>query len=90
MSNIAVETFLQSKAQRLYQCRNMTFHTYKPQPMSLPSITFLYTSEIKHKQDFESQAHCSKAKSRLDNDVEHLQLPPNVPIKIQACTPFGV
>ena len=59
--------------------------------MSLPSINFLHltVSEIQPGQDFQTQGHYSKVKSRSDHDVAHLHPLTNVPAKYQLPTPHG-
>ena len=62
----------------------MTLHTYKPQPMSLPSINFLHltVSKIQNGQDFIGQENYGKVKSR-PYDVADLQPLTNLPTKYQ-------
>ena len=59
--------------------------------MSLPSINFLdlTVSEIQPGQDFISQGHSSKVKSRSDHDVTHLHPLTNVPTTYQLSTAYG-
>ena len=56
--------------------------------MSLPRIDFLQftVAEIEPGQDFQTQGHCGKVKSRSDHNVAHLQLLTNVPTKYQLPT----
>ena len=69
----------------------MMLHTYNPQPMTLPSINFLYfmVSETVLDQYFKGQGHYSKVKSRSHHDVAHLQFPTNLPTKYQLPRPYG-
>ena len=59
--------------------------------MSLPSINFLHltVSEIQPEQDFQTQGHYGKVKSRSDHDVAQLHHLTNVPTKYQLPTPYG-
>ena len=54
--------------QRSYQGNTMTLHTYKLQPMSLPSINFLHltVSYIYPGQDFMGQGPYGKVKGQID------------------------
>ena len=70
----------------------MTLHTYNPQSISLPSINFLHltVSEIQPGQDFQTEGHYSKVKSRSHHDTAHLHPQTNVPIKYQLLTPYNL
>ena len=59
--------------------------------MSLPSINFLHltVSEIQPGQDFQTQGHYGKVKSRSDHNVAQLHPLTNVPTKYQLPTPYG-
>ena len=59
--------------------------------MSLPSINFLHltVSEIQPGQDFQTQGHYGKVKSRSDHDVAQLHPLTNVPTKYQLPTPYA-
>ena len=59
--------------------------------MSLPNINFLHltVSEIYPGQDFQTQGHYGKVKSRSHHDVAHLHPLTNVPTKYQLPTPYS-
>ena len=46
-------------------------------------------AEIYPGQDFQTQGHYAKVKSRSDHDVAHLHSPTNVPAKYELPTPYG-
>ena len=54
-------------------------------------INFLHlmVAEIYPGQEFQTQGHYGKVKSRSDHDVAHLHPPTNVPAKYQLPTPYG-
>ena len=59
--------------------------------MSAPYINYLHltVSEIQPEQDFISQGHYGKVKSRSDHDVAHLHPLTNIPTKYQLPTPYS-
>ena len=91
--DIARTRFYRSRSlrqgQRSNQCHTMTLYTYTSKPMSLPSINFLHltVSEIWSRQDFQTQGHYGKVKSRSHHDVAQLHPLTNVPTKYQLPTP---
>ena len=75
------------------QGHTMTLHTYKVQPMSLPSINSYTLWFPRYNLDkifkLKVNAARSRVKSRSHHDVAHLQGPANVPTKYQLPTPYG-
>ena len=78
--------------QRSNPGHTMTLQTYNARPMSLPSINFLHlmVSEIQPRQEFQTQGHYIKVKSRSHHNIAHLQPLTNVPTKYQLPTPYGL
>ena len=64
----------------------ITMHTYNPQPMSLPSIHFLCLTfaEILPRQDFQTQGHSGKVKSRPQHNIAHLHPPNQCPYQVSS------
>ena len=79
------------QGQRSNQGLTLTLKIYNSQPMSLPSIIFLYlvVSEIDPRQDFIGQGHYGKVISRTHHDTTHLQPQTSVPTKYQLPTPYS-
>ena len=84
--------YVKVTAARSNQGHTMMLHTYRPQPMSLSGINFLYltVSEIQSRQEFIGQGHYGKVKSRSHHDMAHLHPLTNVPTKYQLPTPYGL
>ena len=76
------------QVQRLNQGHTMTLHTYYPQPMSSPSISFLHltVSEIYPRQDFIGQGHYGKGQRSNQGHTMmlHIYTPNQCPYQVSS------